>query len=210
MITTNDHNLAQRLILLRDHAMSPTRRYWHSEVGFNYRMTNLQAALGLSQLEEIDNFLHIREVQLERYRLNLQSMPIELNPISSFKSVNWLTCAVIPGIGRVSRDLLITIMKSKGVDLRPFFYPLSTLPMYKDDQIFNPVSNYLSENGFNLPTYVGLDDEIDFICASVESINKLRTVIIVSIYLHFLILWGGIRLSPLGYLEEFFNRQNQK
>lgn len=178
IITTNDYDLAQRLRFLRDHAMSSSQRYWHTEIGYNYRMTNLQAALGLSQLEEIDNFLQIREAQLDRYRSNLNGLSIELNPTSSFQSVNWLTCGLFLGVGRESRDLLIKLMRSKGVDLRPFFHPLSTLPMYKDEEIFNPVSNFLSENGFNLPTYIGLDNcDIDYICTSlVDSINKINTI----------------------------------
>jgi perosamine synthetase len=164
MIVTSDACLYERLKFLRDHAMSKEIRYWHTEVGFNYRMTNVQAALGLAQLEQIDYFLAERSHQLERYRSNLLGTGIELNPSISVEPVNWITCAYVAGLGRIKRDRVIALLKDKGVDSRPFFFPLSRLPMYSGE--VGVTADKLSESGFNLPTYVGLkDQEIDKVCS---------------------------------------------
>lgn len=152
MITTNDEALFLRLKYLRDHAMSKDVRYWHTEVGYNYRMTNMQAALGLAQLEQIDQFLVRRSLLLEQYRKLLEPHGVECNPVSDARAVNWMTCAVVDGLERAQRDHVIALMRARGVDARPFFYPISCLPMYGGSQ--NPVSSALSESGFNLPTYV--------------------------------------------------------
>jgi len=164
MIVTNDDELYQRLKFLRDHAMSKEIRYWHTEVGFNYRMTNVQAALGLAQLQQIDSFLTQRGHQLEQYRSNLKDAGIELNPVVDSEPVNWITCAIVEGLGRNKRDRVIELMKEKGVDSRPFFFPVSRLPMYGGE--VGSTADKLSENGFNLPTFVGLkDQEIEKICS---------------------------------------------
>lgn len=174
MITTDDSSLHQRLKYLRDHSMSKDIRYWHTEVGYNYRMTNIQAALGLSQLEQIDHFISCRAEQLKQYRSLLEPHGIECNPEVNAHPVNWMTCAVVDGLGRERRDDVITLMRKKGVDSRPFFFPLSELPMYR--AIGNTVSRMLSENGFNLPTFVGLEArQVRNVCSAfLESLDEVR------------------------------------
>ena len=154
MLTTNDPVLFERARTLRDHAMSREQRYWHTEVGYNYRMTNIQAALGLAQLDQINEFLEIRAEILEKYRKILGHEGIELNPSIGAKPVNWLVTAVVAGLSRSSRDAVMVRMRTHDVDSRPFFYPLTMMPMYKAGA--NPVSYELSESGFNLPTFVGI------------------------------------------------------
>jgi len=174
IITTNSDEVYTRIRHLRDHAMSKTVRYWHTEVGFNYRMTNMQAALGLAQLNQIGTFLDKRSRILEEYRSYLEPEGIECNPSSGAYSVNWIVCAVVNSLGRCKRDLVIERMRANGVDARPFFFPMSKLPMFLD--IDNPISMELSENGFNLPTYFELDlEKIGEICAVfLSSLNEVR------------------------------------
>jgi len=163
MIVTNDQELYQRLKFLRDHAMSKEIRYWHTELGFNYRMTNIQAAMGVAQLEQIDEFLKDRNDQLALYRTHLSGMDIELNPSVDCQPVNWITCAFVEGLDRTRRDKAIELMREKGVDSRPFFFPIRRFPMYSEN--VGLVADMLSEGGFNLPTYVGLHEvEIEKIC----------------------------------------------
>jgi perosamine synthetase len=155
MITTNDEKLSKKLRFLRDHAMSESKRYWHTEIGFNYRMTNLQAAIGVAQVERIDEFIKERSKQLLLYRKILETNGLECNPSVGVNSVNWLTCVVIKGIGRYKRDKVIEMLRDTGVDTRPFFYPISMFPMYKTSRL-NPIAAELSSNGINLPTFIGL------------------------------------------------------
>lgn len=162
-ITTNDDDLVVRLRHLRDHAMSKEIRYWHTEVGFNYRMTNLQAALGVAQLTQVDRFLSARDEIMERYKKNLESEGIECNPAVDAKPVNWLVTAVVPGLSRIKRDAIMSVMREAKVDSRPFFYPMSMLPMYEGKR--NPIAAQLSESGFNLPTFVGMTgQQVDLVC----------------------------------------------
>ena len=162
MLTTNNYELFKRARHLRDHAMSKEKRYWHTELGYNYRMTNLQAALGVAQLQQVEQFLAERSQILDQYRNRLEQHGIECNPYGGegIKPVNWITCAVLPNASRIVRDKVIFLMAESGVDSRPFFYPLSDLPMY--ESVPNPVSQILSSTGINLPTYIGITpDDID-------------------------------------------------
>ena len=160
MITTDDADFYAQARHLRDHAMSTQVRYWHTEVGYNYRMTNIQAALGLAQLEQIDTFLSERMALLAAYRSALEPRGIICNPVIGAEPVNWISCAVVPGLSRVRRDAIAVRLREKGVDTRPFFFPMSMFPMYAQHQRFKtPVSHRLSESGFNLPTFIGLTTE---------------------------------------------------
>jgi perosamine synthetase len=162
-ITTNDGELNARLRHLRDHAMSKDIRYWHTEVGFNYRMTNLQAALGVAQLRRVNEFLNVRQEILDSYERILEPEGIECNPVVNARPVNWLVTAVVDGLSRSGRDTAISEMRKAEVDSRPFFYPMSMLPMYQREP--NPVARQLSESGFNLPTFVGITaQQIDLVC----------------------------------------------
>lgn len=158
-VTTDSDEFAERARFLRDHAMSTEKRYWHSEVGYNYRMTNLQAALGVAQLERIDHFIAERNRVLETYRHYLEPNGMTLNPqMDGTRPVNWTTCVILDDIDRKGRDKVMARLKDDGVDSRPFFYPLTALPMY-DESSQQPVSADLSARGLSLPTYPGLEEE---------------------------------------------------
>ncbi|KTD24324.1 pyridoxal phosphate-dependent enzyme [Legionella lansingensis] len=158
-ITTNSDTVAERARLLRDHGMSKQRRYWHTEVGYNYRMTNLQAALGVAQLERINDFMRERDRILQTYRHYLTPHGFMLNPqMEGTKPVNWLTSALLPRANRDERDKLLNQLKEQGVETRPFFYPMTSMPIYEGK--VNPVSEDLSARGFNLPTFPELTDEM--------------------------------------------------
>ena len=166
MITTDDPDIYARARYLRDHAMSKETRYWHTEVGYNYRMTNIQAALGLAQLEQIDGFIKERADILAAYRARLEPHGVICNPRVNAEPVNWITCAVVKGLGRTRRDAVAAALKTKGVDTRPFFFPMTDFPMYADMGAQNRVSAQLSADGFNLPTFIGItEDEIANVCS---------------------------------------------
>lgn len=153
MCVTNDNDLANRMRMLRDHGMNKSKRYWHDEVGFNYRMTNLQAAIGCAQLEKIEAILEERRAIENRYKIEFESDVIQWQKnIEGRKKSVWLVSILCD-----NRDVLATKLKVKGIDSRPFFYPLSTMDIYKEycDKACL-IAKKISEKGLNLPTYIGL------------------------------------------------------
>lgn len=172
MITTNDENLYERAKYLRDHAMSKEKRYWHTEIGYNYRMTNIQAALGLAQLERIEDLISKKRTIFSWYKELLNDLEgIRLNPEKEWaKNVYWMVCLVIDREGDSIRDELMLKLKEKGIDSRPFFYPMSSLVMY-GGVAKNMVTKYLSERGINLPSGVSLKrEDVEWITSNVVRI----------------------------------------
>ncbi len=144
--------LAERMRVLRDHGMRPERRYWHEEVGFNYRMTNPQASIGCAQIERMDEILTTRASIQKLYATALAGIPgVEMPPAlpERFSPVAWFACATVPA---AKRPALIEACKKVNLDLRPFFNGLSMMPAYVRWARPCPVTRHLSESGVNLPT----------------------------------------------------------
>jgi perosamine synthetase len=172
MLTTDDEELFKRAKFLKDHAMSPAKRYWHTEVGYNYRMTNLQAALGVAQLERINELIEKKRQIFNWYKEFLCEVDgIRLNPEKEWaKNVFWMVCLILDKNFGISRDELIVRLKEKGIDTRPFFYPMSEMPMYKGGTNYDsPTAKALSENGINLPSGSNLTEkEVKWIAENVK------------------------------------------
>lgn len=174
MMTTNDENLYEKAKYLRDHAMSKDKRYWHTEIGFNYRITNMQAALGLAQLERIKELIDKKRLIFKWYKEFLSDVEgIKLNPEKEYaKNVYWMVCLVLDDNVEINRDDLMTELKKRGIDTRPFFYPLSSMPMYGGKAI-NRVAKFLSERGLNLPSGVNLKKgQIEWITQEIKTILR--------------------------------------
>jgi perosamine synthetase len=166
MVTTNDANLAERMRFLKDHGMSPERRYYHTELSFNYRMTNLQAALGVAQLEQIEEFIS--------KKLDIRSWYADvLSPISSLqlpvsrpgvRNVFWLFSIVLGESCELSRADFGLALQSRGIDWRPFFVPMHQLPHLSGfrtvgrDTEHCPISDRLGARGLSLPSGCTLDE----------------------------------------------------
>jgi len=166
MLTTNSRELYDQARYLRDHAMSAQKRYWHDQIGFNYRMTNLQAALAVAQMERIDTFIAKRAEIMHWYREELKSHPpLRLNRDEpGSKRVYWMVCLEIPGLNDPLRDQLMKALRELGVDTRPYFYPISDMPMYCRSS--TPIAHRVSAEGINLPSYVDLTrDDVAEICS---------------------------------------------
>jgi perosamine synthetase len=173
MLTTNDQDFYQRARQLRDHAMSPDRRYFHEQLGYNYRITNLQAALGVAQLERIEDFLERRAEIMAWYHSEIAvSDDIRLNRVTNWaKSAFWMVCLEVDWLDEMRRDVLMQALKARGIDTRPYFCPMSSLPMYK--QLPPPVSDRKSKIGLNLPSYYELTkDQVQRIGSVVNEILK--------------------------------------
>lgn len=159
MLTTDDGELAEQARWLRDHGMSPTERYWHPVIGYNYRLTNIQAALGVAQMERIEEFIARKRAIAARYSELLESTPgVVLPPEEAWaKNVYWMYSVLIGDAFGLSRDALMAHLKTRGIDSRPFFRPIHTMPPYVTDQPL-PISERLSRQGINLPSSVMLTD----------------------------------------------------
>lgn len=167
IVMTNDSTLADRLRYLKDHGMSPQKRYYHTELGFNYRMTNIQAAIGLAQMEQIENFIAKKRTIFETYSKYLSEIPhIRLNfERKNVRNVYWLTSLVLEKNAKIDRDQLGEKLKLNDIDWRPFFVSMHNLPYlqkYKKIGRYGndcSVSTFLSEQGMNLPSGCALDLE---------------------------------------------------
>jgi len=171
MITTNDENLYERMRHLRDHAMSKEKRYWHTEVGFNYRMTNVQAALGLAQLERIDEIIAKKRLIFEWYKEGLKDIEgIKLNYEAPWaKNVYWMVCLEVEGYTEKQRDELMKRLKEKNIDTRPYFYPLSDMPMF--EKADTPIAHKVYQRGLNLPSYFDITkDQVDYVCKTIKEL----------------------------------------
>ena len=173
MLTTNDREFHARAKRLRDHAMSPQRRYFHEERGFNYRITNLQAALGVAQLERIDDFLDRRTEIMSWYNAAIVTTDrIRLNRVKNWaKSAFWMVCLEVDGFDETRRDEFMQALKQRGIDSRPYFCTMSSMPMYRQSEL--PISARKAQSGLNLPSYYELTkNDVQRIGADVNAILK--------------------------------------
>jgi perosamine synthetase len=176
MVVTNDGALAERARFLRDHAMDPQRRYYHPEVGFNYRMTNIQAAIGCAQLEQAESILQRRKVIATAYEAGLADLPGLVRPPAEpwAESVYWMYSVLVERAFGCDRDAVREGLRARGVDSRPFFVPLHEQPPYRTDAPF-PVATRLSRTGINLPSGTGLTtEEIATVCRALHELGPCR------------------------------------
>jgi perosamine synthetase len=160
MVTTNDAALAGVLRRLRDHAFSDERHFWHSYLGFNYRMTNLQAAIGLAQTERLERLVEIRRRNRRLYDALLENvgglvLPPEAEDVSS---VFWMYGLLVEDAFGCSRDALRTRLADAGIETRTFFVPMHLQPIYYrrfEGRRF-PVAEMLCRKGLYLPSGPGL------------------------------------------------------
>ena len=171
IITTNNHILYEKMKYLRDQAMSYEKRYWHTEIGFNYRMTNLQAALALAQLERINKILDKKLEIFSWYHNYLNNINgIKLNPKSdNYKNVYWVICIELLNFSENERDTLMAKLNEKHIDSRPYFFPISEMPMYSS--VYTPVTKLISKRGINLPSYYDItQDQVKYICKELKKL----------------------------------------
>lgn len=162
MFVTNDADLFEKVLTLSNHgrARGQTKQFWPDEVGFKYKMSNIQAAIGCAQMERIDDLINRKREILTIYRKSLADLPgISMNPEPA-GTVNgaWMPTVVFAPETGISRERLQAAFASENVDARVFFWPLSSLPM------FRPVNNTMKSwdipsRAINLPSYHDLSSE---------------------------------------------------
>ena len=150
--------------ILRDHAMSPDKKYWHEEMGYNYRLTNIQAAIGLAQLERLESFIASKKSIAEQYnkRFKTQNFFEVPKQIPGIQHSFWLYTVILKKELLDYRDKIINSLLKNGIETRPTFYAVDSMPFYKAIDQFNidrPVSNELARSGISLPTFPGLESK---------------------------------------------------
>ena len=180
MLITGRSDLFSRIETLRDHGRARgDKPFWNQTVGFKYRMSQVQAALGVAQLERLDELVRRKRQIFAAYAKRLSRISgIKLNSESpGVHSSYWMTTAVLaPSLG-LPKEQLMAELSDRGVDTRPFFYPLSTLPAYCDRpeaaraRSENHVAHRVSPFGINLPSAAALGrEEIEHVCEALESV----------------------------------------
>jgi perosamine synthetase len=163
IVTTDDPVIAQAARDLRSHAFSSDRHFWHRRRASNYRMSNLQAALGIAQLERIEEFLERRRELAQLYRDHLGPIPgVTLPPIEEgFESANWMFGILLDEGFACSRDELRQVLADQAIETRTFFVPLHLQPAYLDEfeGRRHPGAELMGRNGLYLPSALWLDDD---------------------------------------------------
>lgn len=158
MLTTDDDDLAARMRLLRGQGMDPNRRYWFPVVGYNYRMTNIQAAIGLGQMEQVEKKLSLRREIARWYDESLAPIANQLDlprESAGYHHSFWMYNIFVKDADEARRDAIMRHMDAAGIETRPVFYPMHVLPPYAEKSRF-PVADAWSCRGINLPTHEGL------------------------------------------------------
>lgn len=180
MVLFKDEAIYNKAVVLRDHGMSKQKRYWHDYVGFNYRMTNIQAAIGCAQLERLDEFVQAKRKMAAVFNDGLRSLKYFTLPPEKEWAFNgyWLYTTIVDAQAGISRDELIEKLMKNGVETRPVFYPLHEMPPYRPyvrkGQTF-PVTDHLSQNGISFPSSVTITlEEQESILNAVRAIYNTR------------------------------------
>jgi len=175
MVTTNDTELAARLRLLRGQGQDPHRIYWFPVIGYNYRMTNIAAAIGLAQLERVHLHLSRRKHVAQGYNLRLAHLSDKIDlPIADewADHAYWMyTIMLRDGLSNY-RDRVMQDLDAAGIETRPVFYPIHMLPPYYHDKVCKdfPRAESCGSRGINLPTHGRLtEQDMDRIAEAIQA-----------------------------------------
>lgn len=167
MVVARDPKVIARARHLKSQGVSATREYWHDELAYNYRMTNICAAIGLAQLEQVGNILEKKRAVFSWYAEGLKGLPLQMHEeIPGTRHSHWMCSLAVNNADL--RQPLRDHLKQMGIETRPVFYPANTLPHCQTSEVF-PVANALASRGMNLPSSPVLSaDDVQFV------VNQIR------------------------------------
>lgn len=169
MLVLDDDHLRTRVMQLRDHGRVPgDTMFFNEEVGWKYKMSSMQAALGLAQLERVDELVAKKRQIFSWYRKALADWNLgSLNPdVPGLFNSYWMTTVLLDAALGIKKETLVPRLRQRGVDVRPFFYPLSAIPAFRDSpeaakaQKANTVAYSVSPYALNLPSALSLDEDL--------------------------------------------------
>jgi perosamine synthetase len=174
MVVTNNDKYADLVARLKGQGLAKNREYWHDIIGYNYRMTNICAAIGCAQMDDIEAIIEKKSEIADWYRKYLSKSPIEMHGVQpgSFHSY-WMVSILTRDPN--DRDLLREHLKNQGIETRPLFNPVHKMDMYlRPDEKF-PVAENLSARGINLPSYPDLTrTAVEEICTCINEYFGLK------------------------------------
>ena len=166
MLVTNNEQLATECHSLKNLCFQHNKRFVHDRLGWNYRMTNMQAALGLAQLEQLENFIDRKRAMGLRYHQHFSDVTILQTPLNSThyaENIYWVFGLVLNKEHNRDAAEIAKTLGSKGIGTRPFFYPMHQQPIVVSLELHNnvscPVSEHLYKNGFYIPSGLALSNE---------------------------------------------------
>jgi perosamine synthetase len=168
MVITNDQTIFERAVHFKGQGLAKYREYWHDVIGYNYRMTNICAAIGLAQLERIDDILSKKRRIAELYKELLKDTEFKVHQeVGDVFHSYWMISILVPQADQ--RDTVREHLSEAGIETRPVFYPVHTMPMYTQKYQKHQVAEDIGWRGINLPSYPDLSPEqIDYICDSLK------------------------------------------
>jgi perosamine synthetase len=180
MLLTNDDALHRRASILRDHGRIPgDTNFFNSEVGYKYKMSSMQAALGLAQLERVDELVERKRQIFDWYAEELagaEGITLNSEPPDS-KSIYWMVTVIFDSARGIRKDEAIRVLDRRNIDTRPFFHPLSSLPAYANNPDIerarreNVVAYRIAPYGVNLPSALNLTrEQVARVCEAVVAI----------------------------------------
>lgn len=170
MVVSRNSEIWSRAAHLKNQGVSPTKQYWHDSIGFNFRMTNVCAAIGVAQLEKANTFIKQKRELAHKYQDNLSGLPLKLHlGTRPDEHSYWMVSAMLRS--PTERDQVRSHLLRLGIETRPFFYPAHVLPMYQGSKSF-PVAEDIAARGINLPSWPDLSSaEIKTVCEALHSYN---------------------------------------
>jgi len=156
-VVARDPAISARLRKVKGQGQAADRRYWHDEMGFNYRLTNIAAAIGTAQMERLDAILERKRQIADLYRENLGNGVLTFQQLpADVESSNWLVSLLLPE--GCDRDAVMANLAENQIDSRPVFYCAHHMPMYRSESAF-PVAEAIARRGISLPSYPTMTDE---------------------------------------------------
>ena len=172
MVVSNDDHLIDRCRRLRGQGLATGREYWHDVIGYNYRMSNVAAAIGLAQLERADELVSAKRALAERYFRRLSHLPLEFHreerdTIHAY----WMVSALTREAGE--RDRLRHHLAAAGVETRPVFHPIHTMGLHPHRLEGKTVAEDIAARGLNLPSWPDIDDDaFELVCRAADEFYR--------------------------------------
>jgi perosamine synthetase len=161
MLVTDDDELYEKAVLLWDQGRDPERTFWINETGWKYKMSNVQAAIGLGQLQQVDHLIEAKRRVFSWYEEDPEGVPhVELSrEVPEARGIYWMSNLLLADDAPIGRDDLRAFLRERNVDSRPVFPPISQYPIWTAEQRRNPVAERVGRQALNLPSGVLLRRE---------------------------------------------------